>query len=366
MKSWPLSALIVIFAAVLQTREVRANNRSAATWAELRSPDHAVYRANLEAAGFSPELVAAVLRAERRLSDPASRIPARRDTSRSPARFWETCAPWNDFHLDCPPVPPSWPEARKHAILALMDEYRRAWLEIEDRNAPLPSAAERAAWRERESTLLGQIRQEHGAQALEEYLLWSSPQAKRLRHELAWLAPDEKEFRAIFFLRREFFDRHEGPFAERFADKPFRGPAELREKARAEADVRRALAEALGPERHAVYERGQSAVFHLLAAISLRHRLEPGTLHEIFLLRDMATRENRRIAEDEALPEESRRRQIAELASMLVECSRLLAGPEAAEAVAEQAAGWFSPMFEGTPLAFTPSGHGVLRMKPAR
>jgi len=115
-----------------------------------------------------------------------------------------------------------------------------------------------------------------GAEAYENYLINSSTSVQALRSNHLFSFTDEAEFRAVAKAQVEY---------SRQMDDLEASPSPAEAQAVAEQGFQKAVAEVLGPERHAQFERTRDDRYRQLASLASRYQLPAGTADEVFALR---------------------------------------------------------------------------------
>lgn len=161
------------------------------------------------------------------------------------------------------------------------------------------------------------------AEELELYDLQTSATARALRARLAAFAPNEKEFRALFALQRDFDERHGagGPLDE----------SRQRERAAAVNELDARIHAALGDARYEEFRKTQDAGFRLAARIAERFGLPTRRAGDVYALARTTQTRLTALRDDKALSAEAARASLVELARDTGGRLTTLLGAEGAE-----------------------------------
>lgn len=278
-------------------------------WAGLRADDLAAQRDILQAEGFPPAAIRALLAAQLR-----ERYAARRkaiESAQQEQPYWRNPVPDASAQaqlralmleeqkalrelLGPDPVNshaarlrrefPQLAAEKVDLVAGIRERYDELRQEIygPTRGSLTPSERERA--NQLEKALRQEIAAVLSPDELEHYELRSSDTANQLRFTLASFDATEAEFTALFRLQRVFGDQNR-----------FVGGGESIEQQRARSDAYRRLGEdiaaALGPARYADYQRATDYNFRQASALISRLNLPPETTLSLYAVqKDVETR----------------------------------------------------------------------------
>jgi hypothetical protein len=196
------------------------------------------------------------------------------------------------------------PEDRRTLIREVLEKYsqteqRFREKELED-GEPL-NAGDRAEIRllaqQKENELSTLLNPEEKAQ----FELWMSPSANSVRHAMYGMDATEQEFLVAYQARRAF-DEKWADRDELFLDAA--GRAELeRDRQLMEAQIQ----EKLGPERFALYQRGQDEDFHSLSALATHFKLSREKVAEVYGYKKVAHEIKAQVRSNAELTEDQRK-----------------------------------------------------------
>lgn len=302
----------------------------------------------------APEILVAEVLADR--ARQRALVAARAaEPERVPLHFWDSGHD-RDGLLPVADAPEGFLPAKRAALIELESDHRDmednirrhlrgGYIAPEDREK---LRALRAARRAELAALLT-------AGELEEYELWVSPLANRMRRELWLFAPDEREFRLLHRLRsafdEQFLDFHE-----------FKVPlgARLASYVSARDQLAKDIRAALGEARHADYERAESVDFEKLYLATRDANRPPDAIWRVFQLRMLIDTESRRLLADRAQhgePGRARLRAVADFADR--EAARLSGA--ASTTVGAVVGQWTAPLREGHAVTFDGPNHSATR-----
>ena len=272
-----------------------------ATWKKLETTDHAALVTHLRAAGFPPEVIRAILRAQihesfagrHRALDPAAADRAfwkdpfpdpELQRARSKLYLEEQSALRAALGADARNPDPAalvylrsrfgaLPTATLDAAQLIAEEFNRKSSELYLQKGSLTPAERAQLDREQRAALAGILTPAQ----LEEYDFRTSNTGRSLRSELATFNPTEAEFRAIFQLRQ--------PFDEKYSsrDGPL-GQEAMRQRSDAQKQLTEQIKALLGPDRSADYERSIDYNFRQTSQLVARLELPPATAVALFNL----------------------------------------------------------------------------------
>lgn len=265
-----------------------------ATWTKLETTDHAALVTHLRAAGFPPEVIRAILRAQiheafadrRRALDPAAADRAFwKDSSPdqsleragSKLYFEEQSALRAALGPDARNADPTalaylrsrfgaLPPATLDAAQLIAEDFGRKGTELFLEKGSLTPAQRAQLDREQRSALAAILTPAQ----LEEYDFRTSNTGRSLRSELATFSPTEAEFRAIYQLRQSFDEKYS-------TRDGLLGQEAMRQRADAQKQLVEQVKALLGPERGADYERSIDYNFRQTSQLVARLELPPAT-----------------------------------------------------------------------------------------
>ena len=196
------------------------------------------------------------------------------------------------------------PEDRRTTIREVLEKYAEAeqrFREKELQDGEPLNAGDRAEIRllaqQREAELRNLLGPEEKAQ-LE---LWMSPSANHVRFAMYGMEATEQEFLGAYQLRRAFDEK----WADRDAlllDAASRTELQL-DRERLEAQIR----EKLGPERFALYQRGEDEDFHSLCALATHFKFSKEKAAEVYGYKRIAQEIKAQVRNNTELSEEQRK-----------------------------------------------------------
>lgn len=148
---------------------------------------------------------------------------------------------------------------------------------------------------------------------MEQYELWHSPVAQKVRQSTFGMDASEREFLSVYSLRKGF----EETWGEDKAD--LEDPQVKAGREKAEAELNRQIEEALGPKRYGEYVRAQDPDFHAMSVAAAQFQLPQQVASDVYELKKAAVAEQEAIVSDESL---SKRQKKAALSAVEEETAR--------------------------------------------
>ncbi len=133
---------------------------------------------------------------------------------------------------------------------------------------------------------------------LDAWRLTQSESAQTLRAQLAYMAPSDDEFRKILKLQAAFDEAWPASYG---------GNTDWQMRSNAEREMKKQIAELLGPARAADYEKSTDYEFGTLSNIEYRLELPKGSAERVYTLHREAEQTARKIRSDHALTDEDRK-----------------------------------------------------------
>ncbi len=273
---------------------------SANAWAELSANDLAAQRDRLQAEGFPPSTIRAILAAQIREQFAARRKAIDAATANQP--YWknsiadpQTLAQLRALAKDeqkalkelLGPDPLNGNAARLRrelpgvsaekvdALAAIRDRYDELRQDIYGTTRGQLTPSEREKMNELEKSMHNEFAAVLTPEELENYDLRSSNTANQLRYTLADFGATETEFRALYKLQSAFDDQYR-----------YTGVTMSQEQQRARSDAQKKLnddiAAALGAERYAEYQRASDYNFRQTSQLVTRLNLPAGTATALY------------------------------------------------------------------------------------
>ena len=190
-------------------------------------------------------------------------------------------------------------ERANRAEVALRE---KSWLENDEL-----TGEERKELREIQQNKEQQIASLLSAEELEQYNLWFSPSAYRVRDSFFAMEPSEEDFLAIYKLQRAF-DEH-----WRDVDTVELSPLEKQQYEQAQKEYEAGIREYLGEERYAEYQRSRDDDFQQLQKAAAQFGLNLGVASEVYSYKKVLEEERGRVREMAGLTAEQRGRVYAAL-----------------------------------------------------
>ncbi len=350
-----------------------AQRKAVATFFDPKRTDAATFKAELEAAGFPPEIARAAARAQVQFEFDERRRAIVGDMPAPP--FWKTTIALtfesgieaekeralnalgrerdarireitdgqeSTDQLDEYGTLQRWGPLSQDKITAIQrieGDYSELQRELIAGRSPLnlPAAEqEKIALLNRERR--ADLERVLSPEELFEYDLRRSPTTVRLRSQLSAFKPTEEEFRTLFRVQFER-DTASGRDAA-FAGITFLGATDR------EADRATQLEQAKGllsPERYAEYEFATDSRNTTLARIASRFGLSHAAAREVAAIRDSASSEMLSLRRDTAKAPDERDAQLAALTRAAAERVVGVLGPDAYRAYLENGGSWLNP-----------------------
>ena len=268
-------------------------------WSELHSGELTLQRDRLREEGFPPSAIRAILAAQIRESFAARRKAA--EAANASAPFWKGVSfdPQTQAALRAitreeqkairellGPDPehgpaarlrqqfPDFPTEKIDQLVAIRERYDEQRQDIFGfaRGQLTPSEREKSAALEK--AMHAEFATVLTPEELEHYDLRTSNTANSLRHRLSTFEATEAEFRALFRLQRAFDEEH--------AYTGTSTPEQSRLRGEAQRDLEQKIAAALGPARHADYQRSTDYHFQQANLLVGRLGLPPETTHSLY------------------------------------------------------------------------------------
>jgi hypothetical protein len=161
-------------------------------------------------------------------------------------------------------------------VLEKFDEAEKTLREKAEEEGEAMNISDRAQLRALADQREAEVTNLLSPQEREQYELWLSPTANGVRYSLYGMNGTEQEFLAIYKARKAFDEKWAKRDVE-LLDEPSRQQME-QDRGQAEQNIQRAL----GDERYAEYQRGESPEFHELSALVTRSRLPKEKAAEVY------------------------------------------------------------------------------------
>lgn len=134
-----------------------------------------------------------------------------------------------------------------------------------------------------------QIAQVLSPDELEQYNLWFSPSAYRVRDAFLVLDPNEKDFLALYHIQKEFDDKWDGV-------DPSALPADQQiQFQQAQSSYNNAIRDYLGPERYEKFLQTREPDFHEMQDTLAQFGLKPEVANEVYGFKKVLTDERSRV-----------------------------------------------------------------------
>jgi hypothetical protein len=276
---------------------IEAGSRTDA-WSELHSTELSLQRDRLQAEGFPPSAVRAILVAQIRERFAARRKAA--EAASTDAPFWKNVSldpqaqaafraiareeqkairellgpdPENGPAARLRQQFPEFPAEKIDQLVAIRERYDEQRQEIfgYSRGQLTPSEREKIAALEK--AMHGEFATVLTPEELEHHDLRTSNTANSLRHRLSTFEPTESEFRALYRLQSAFDEQY------RFTGTSTPEQSRLRSEAQRELGLR--IAAALGPMRYEEYQRSTDYNFQQANLLVARLGLPPATANTL-------------------------------------------------------------------------------------
>jgi hypothetical protein len=135
---------------------------------------------------------------------------------------------------------------------------------------------------------------------LEQYNLWFSPTAYKVRDAFLTLEPNEEDFLALYRLESEFDAKWDG------VEPATLTPEQQREMQEAQKNLEAGIREHLGPERYEKYLLTREPDFHQLQDTVAQFGLKPETVGNVYAVKRVLVDERKRVVDNRVLPAEQR------------------------------------------------------------
>ena len=172
---------------------------------------------------------------------------------------------------------------------------------------------------------------------LEQYNLWFSPSAYRVRDSFFAMDPSEEDFLAIYKVQRAFDEKWQG------VEPATLTPLERQEFEKAQQEYETGIREYLGEERYAEYQRSRDADFQQLQTAAAQFGLNLGAASEVYSYKKVLEEERSRVLQMPGLTSEQRERVYSALAQEAERSIIEVMGPKAYRYYIRSGAGqWIS------------------------
>lgn len=185
-------------------------------------------------------------------------------------------------------------ERANRAEVALRE---KSWLENDEL-----TPEERKELAEIQRTKESQVAALLSPEELEQYNLWFSPSAYRVRDSFFAMEPTEEDFVAIYKIQREF-DQH-----WQQVEPTALTPVEQQQYEEAKAEYEKQIKEYLGEERYDEYQRSRDSDFQQLQAAAAQFGLNTGIASEVYGFKKVLEEERGRVQQMAGLTPEQRQR----------------------------------------------------------
>jgi hypothetical protein len=134
----------------------------------------------------------------------------------------------------------------------------------------------------------------------DQYNLWFSPSAYKVRDAFYGLDNTEAEFLSVYRLQQDFDSRWGN------VQPASLGPSEKQEYDSARAQFDSDLSQLLGPERYAEIKQAQDSDYRQLAQTAADYNLPPGAVREVYALKNLALEQRSKVNTDASLTPEQK------------------------------------------------------------
>jgi hypothetical protein len=204
------------------------------------------------------------------------------------------------------------PESKRAEVRAILDKYSDEELALREKE-----------WEEGESLTpedraqLRRLRQERQAELarvlspaeLQQYELWLSYTASKVREATYGMEATEEEFLKIYRLRKPFDDQW-NPEEVDLSD-----PAVRTRHQQARAELETQIRQSLGEARYALYQRGQDPDFRALNSVVARYKLPASVVNDVYAYKKLVQEARQALASNPALTPEEQQQALQEIAS---------------------------------------------------
>lgn len=173
----------------------------------------------------------------------------------------------------------------------------KSWLENDEL-----SADERKELREIQHTKEQQVASLLSPDELDQYNLWFSPSAYRVRDSFFAMEPSEEDFLAVYKLQRSFDEQWQDVQPAELT------PAEFQKYEQAQKDYEAAIREYLGEERYTEYQRSRDDDYQQLQAAASQFGLNLGVASEVYGYKKVLDEERTRVRSMPGLTSDQRNR----------------------------------------------------------
>lgn len=189
------------------------------------------------------------------------------------------------------------------------------------------------------------------------YELRMSSTAQQLRNKMTQFDATEQEYLSIFPLQKAFDEKYNQP--NDGYTQVERDQAYWKERREAEKQLQEQIKSVIGEQRYAESIRLQDNDWRQLEAATRRLELAPDTPSKLFALRDTASTDIQRIADNPALDTDAKKAALAALASRTRDQVRSALGAEGAEAYFKNnGMGWLKELEKGNTVTFRTDAPG--------
>jgi len=274
---------------------------STQTWAAFQAADLAGERDRLRAEGFPPGVIRAIL--ENQIHQGSSARRKAIDASNADRPFWKEAKadfkamgelvaigraeskelkdllgpdPDNGTAASLRGEFPDLPADKIERLAAIRDHFNEQQQDLYSTN-PRDLSVERSdKVKSLKQAMHAEIAAELTPQQLEDYDLRSSDTANSLQQSLSAFNPSEEEFRALYKLQDAFDDQNKY--------QPGMSPDQMRAREEAQKQLNAQIAEQLGPERYAEYERDTDYGYKQTSQLMERLDLPTQTANDLYAL----------------------------------------------------------------------------------
>ena len=166
---------------------------------------------------------------------------------------------------------------------------------------------------------------------LDAWNLHRSETAQSLRAQLAYMSPTEDEFRKILRLQETFNEAWPTSYGAN---------TDWQKRSEAERAMKKQIAELLGPERAADYEKTTDSEFATLSNLEFRLELPKGSADRVYGLHQETDEAARKIRSDKSLGDEDRKESLKVLAEQVKTELTAVLGEEGFKAYRNQHSYW--------------------------
>ncbi len=215
---------------------------------------------------------------------------------------------------------------KKSKVRMIMERYseeevalrEKSWLEGETL-----STEDQAKIRELQNQQTSEIASLLTPAEMEQYQLWHSPVAQRVRSSMFGMNATEREFLSLYKLQQTYAET----WSEDKVD--LNDPQTRLDRDEAEAELNRSIEAALGPKRFAEYVRAQDPDFHQLSIAAAQFQLPAHMASDVYEMKRAAMAEQESIVTDESLSKRQKKIALDAVADQTASAARTVLGDRA-------------------------------------